>query len=465
MRARRTAAAKLHGALRAARGGALCVALCVLSSCSGGSSAPPRNFLLISIDCLNQRQTVEALKDYEVPTLAALARESLLFTRAYTHAPWTNPSHMSMLSGLYPRQHGRDVPWGLMIDYRDLYDRVPKFPNLATLLGEAGYDTAGFVGRGPTSAAFGLGAGFDHYEETAKNRRSSDFGASVEAFAGWLDARPEDAGPFFTFLHTFDFHGPRPTKHKSDRRALMHIDRDLSQLMKALEERGLAEETVIVLTGDHGSRMERIEEKCCAHGVGHYEENLKVPLWLRVPGSEGKRGRSEVIARHVDLLPTILDLAGVRGSSYDGPGVSLLAEPKEGAEPRLSFSEADGRCVLRYALVGKRFKYIYTPRGPGQDLLRANERFYDRVCPETCLELPPSEELFDLDADPFEEDDLLRSGLAPGAGEALEEMRLAMQRHLNLEPRWARSLVTPDSPTPAAIDPELIKSLEALGYL
>jgi hypothetical protein len=181
--------------------------LASLPSCRGGERATAPNVVLVSIDCLNQRQFEEAVHAGAAPTLTALLDESVSFSRGYTHAPWTTPSHMSMLTGLYPHQHARDIPYGLMFKTKQHYNRVPGFKTAAEHLAGAGYEPVAFVGKGSISAPFGIAQGFRLFHESAKNPPSqSDLPLTFEVFRGWLEKRR--AGPFFLFLHTYDLHTP-----------------------------------------------------------------------------------------------------------------------------------------------------------------------------------------------------------------------------------------------------------------
>ncbi len=193
------------------------IACFLLASCPEVRlSGPPRpNAVLISVDCLNQRQFEQAIAGAHAPALARLREDALNYTRAYAHAPWTTPSHMSMLTGLYPNQHGREVPWRLMLKTNRYFDRVPRFPAFPQLLRAGGYEATAFVGKGTVSARFGLAEGFEPYSESAKDERGSDLAPSVERLLEWLDRRGDE--PFFLFLHTFDLHLPRPTGIASDR--------------------------------------------------------------------------------------------------------------------------------------------------------------------------------------------------------------------------------------------------------
>jgi arylsulfatase A-like enzyme len=429
------------------------------------STRPTTNVVLISIDCLNERQLEEALAAGSVPTLEKIADDSLVFRRTYAQAPWTTPSHMSMFTGLYPSQHGRDIPWSLMIALTNEYDRVPTYRTIAEVLKDNGYETQAVTGKGAISAVFGTARGFDSFIETPKLHGDTDLPRSVKTTLTWLAHRHE--GPFFLFFHTYDFHIPRPAEYPSDEADLAYIDSQLHRLVSWLEQNDLYDSALLILTGDHGSHMIHIAGKCCMHAAGHYQENLKVPLLLKLPHSS-KTGVSDRLVRHIDLYPTILDVLGMDASLYDGPGKSILdvvAPATDQHSPRYSFSEADGNCVVRYGLVSDRYNYIYTPRGLTQSTLRNDPRFELMMCRGECAELPPREELFDLADDPFEEHNLLDGAMDDALVATLGEFREAMQAHLDLAPRYRRTLVTDKRLPQAGVDEELQKSLKALGYL
>jgi arylsulfatase A-like enzyme len=430
------------------------------------SDLPKPNVILISIDCLNQRQFEEALRQGDVPALQTLASRSLTFTRAYAHAPWTTPSHMSMLSGLYPSQHGRDVSVLLAGRFGDVAERVPHYETIADRLGGAGYETVAFVGKGSISAKFGLGQGFSAYNEfDQENASKSDLSGSMPALEDWLDRRT--AGPFFLFLHTYDFHYPLPESRPTTAAALGHVDAFIGRLMSRLEAGGLYDSTLLIVTSDHGSSMIRTEGKCCVHGAGHYDENLRVPLVVKLPGA-AKAARSGAVVRHVDILPTVLAVTGQPRGSYAGPGLPVLSDG-ETAGDLISYSEADARCVLRSAVVGRRYKYVYTSQDPVAQALRLTEFFFDPLCAKApaCFKVP-LEELYDLDADPFEERNLLSSPLTPQARDALETLHAALERERNLPRSYRFAALRGETagPAPTAeIDEGVKEALRALGYI
>jgi arylsulfatase A-like enzyme len=437
-----------------------------------GCARPPvrPNVVLISIDCLNERQFQRSLDLGQAPNLARLASESLVFARGHAHAPWTTPSHMSMLSGLYPSQHGRDIPYGLMIRFRSGDDREPLYRTLPERLAAAGYESVGFVGAGSISAAFGLGQGFSMYVDSSRNNaEQSDLPATLSGVKTWLDTRRTDGRrerPFFLFLHTYELHYPLAEARSPFRRAVHYLDGQLGKLLSRLRESGLYDSSLVIFTGDHGSRMANAEQKCCVHGAGHYEENLRVPFLVKLPAG-GPAGSRDLLVRHVDILPTVLAAAGVPSEDYKGPGSSILARLKQGAaaEAVVSFSEGDGRCRSRRAVVDDRYKYIYTPDLAIDRLLAQSPLFYDGVCAAqpACASVP-REELYDLRSDPSEEHDLLKAALDGGASAALAHLREQMAAHLN-EPPAYRHRLTVGSASPDQLDDSTREALRALGYI
>ena len=162
-------------------------------------------------------------------------------------------------------------------------------------------------------------------------------------------------------------------------------------------------QSLIILTCDHGSNMIQTDGKCCVHGAGHYEENLRVPLLLKLPDSPGRR--EDILVRHIDILPTILEVLGISSSSdplYDGPGVSILGRLKQAAGEVVSFySEVDPGVPngTRWSPTGTGTfsRRRTTPRR----LYKTAAVFFDDTCPEECKDLL-TEELYDLESDPFE---------------------------------------------------------------
>ena len=453
---------------RGLRGLAAVTSLAVVAALvpsSGNGEGPRPNVVLISIDCMNQRQFDQAVSDGTAPNLAALARESQVWSRAYAHSPWTTPSHMSMLTGLYPSQHGKDISIALMGRVGDVRERTAVYETMADRLSAAGYETVAFVGMGSISGKWGLAQGFSLYlESDNRNETKSDIIRSEASFKAWLANR--ERRPFFLFLHTYDMHYPLPAQRSTIAAAIRYVDDYIGRVLTELRKAGYYDASVVFLTGDHGSEMLNAEKKCCMHGAGHYEENLRVPLLVKLPGS-GSTGRNDELARHIDILPTVLDVVGLPKGSYRGRGTSLLA-PEHAGDGVVSFSEADARCVSRRAVVTRRYKYIYTPQDPWLQLLRRFEYFNDGSCksrPE-CASVP-KEEFYDLETDPLEQKNLLTAPLPRDVATVLDGLRRELDEHLNLPREYRLSALNKPSkaaPTPE-VDDGVKEALRALGYL
>lgn len=436
-----------------------------LASLACGPSANSPSVILVSIDCLNQRQLEDAWSEGRAPSLARLAEDALVFRRAYAHAPWTTPSHMSMLTGLYPSQHGRDIPYGPLIRFKGGEDRVPLFRTLPERLVDSGYESVAFVGSGMLSPEFGLAQGFGRYEQAGReNREHSDLPENLSRIRRWIDSRQQS--PFFLFLHTYELHYPLAPARGPLSRAIGYLDQRVGELLSLLRERDVYDSSLIILTSDHGSHVIHNEEKCCVHGAGHYEENLRVPFVMKLPGPH-LTGRSDVLVRHVDIVPTVLDVLRLSTEKYDGPGSSITVRLANGAAAgeAFSYSEADARCWSRRAVVEERYKYIYTPNDPWSRILHRSDLFFDDVCERhpACKRVP-REELYDIEADPFEETDLLKQPLGDETAAALNRLRSRLTAQMNLPPRYRRGL-TMGRHSPRPIDDSSREALRALGYV
>jgi arylsulfatase A-like enzyme/Tfp pilus assembly protein PilF len=330
---------------------------------------PDQNVLLITIDTLR----ADALGSYgarvDTPNLDALARAGVRFDFAHAHAVVTLPSHVSILSGLYPYQHGVRENSGF---------RVPKgTTTAATLLKRQGYATAAFTAGFPLDSQFGLDEGFDVYDDRLDDvGQTSEFAlaerpadAVVRSALEWISGRD---GRWFAWVHVFDPHAPyRPPEPYRTRYAanayggeVAFVDAALGPLIE--KARSAPRPTLVIVTGDHGEGLGDHGEQ--SHGVFAYEATLRIPLIVaQIGGSAPNGGRGSVSAdpvQHVDILPTILDAIGSPAKA-PGPGASLLkAVPY--ADLRASYFEAlstslnRGWAPLRGILVG-RDKYIDLP--------------------------------------------------------------------------------------------------------
>jgi arylsulfatase A-like enzyme/Tfp pilus assembly protein PilF len=247
----------------------------------------------------------------------------MLFENALAHAVVTLPSHASILTGLYPTGHGIHDNAG--------YRLQESHRTLAEIFEENGYATAAFVAAFPLDSRFGLTQGFGLYDdryrshrmvnEMAMPERRGD--AVVAAASAWLEAR-EGENPWFLFVHLYDPHFPYepPEEHRrlypTDPYAgeVSFVDEQVGLLLASLEMRNLLDHTIVLLTADHGEGLGEHEER--THGIFAYEATIHVPLLLAAPAIEPGT-RVQARARHVDIAPTLIELAGLEAkTTFDG---------------------------------------------------------------------------------------------------------------------------------------------------
>jgi arylsulfatase A-like enzyme/Flp pilus assembly protein TadD len=345
---------------------------------------PDRNILLITIDTLR----ADALGAYSgratTPNLDRLAAHGARFDFAHSHAVVTLVSHASMLTGRYPYEHGIRDNTG--------YRLSPKQSTAATLLKSRGFATGAFIGGYPLDHQFGLGVGFDVYDDKftsasgpEANDRERPADAVVKSALLWIGRQQSK---WFAWVHLYDPHAPyQPpaewaAKFPSDPYLgeVSWTDAALAPLLDSLSTQ--SRPTLIVVTGDHGESLGEHGE--LTHSLFAYEPTLHVPLIIAEEknAKDAKDTKGIVVdtpVRHVDLLPTLLDAAGSQTNS-ELPGVSLREAIATGrAQERPSYFEAMSATVTR-------------GWAPLRGVLVDREKYIDLPIPE----------LYDLKADPKE---------------------------------------------------------------
>ena len=376
-------AMRLPGEFKILDGFVLSIIFVVFSAAACGkqtadvAQAPDRNVLLITIDTLRADALGCDGGPARTPNIDALAGSGVRFSFAHAQAVVTLPSHASILTGLYPFQHGYRENSG--------YRLTPGVATLATRLKAAGFSTGAFVGAFPLDARFGLTPGFDTYDG-----RFDDVGSGAEFLlperpapvvvdraVNWIRQRD---GRWFAWVHLYDPHAPYRPPPPFDREygsqpyygEVAATDQALAPLLAAA--RGTSRPTLVVLTGDHGESLGEHGET--THGLFAYEATLRVPLIMaELPGAgqAGAAGRSggfaeiaEEPVRHVDIVPTILDALaipvppGLPGHTLrtraDRAGGAARASYFEAMEAMLDF----GFAPLDGVVVGRE-KYIRLP--------------------------------------------------------------------------------------------------------
>jgi arylsulfatase A-like enzyme/thioredoxin-like negative regulator of GroEL len=361
------------------------------------------NIILITLDTTRaDRMDFLGSKRGLTPNLDILARDSAIFTRAYSQAPLTETSHATILTGTYPQYH-QVVPSPLPLN-KDL-------PYLPDILKAKGYATAAFIGSfalDPTLVG-GFDRGFDLYDagyswrgftsatryQTVERRG----GEVVDRALAWLSKQQQQSsgsGPFFLWVHIFDPHepyeAPEPFKTRYAKEPydgeIAYVDSVMGTFFAKLKASGLYDTALIALTADHGESLGAHGED--THGVFLYDETIHVPLLIKLPGTatassekvssekgsnEKVRSPIEVRVELADILPTLLRRAGIEIPAQV-QGESLLKLMRIGPEgdaaaeawrDRGAFSRADyGRIAYGWSslqsLRSGKYLYVQAPR-------------------------------------------------------------------------------------------------------
>ena len=389
-----------------------------------------QNLLLVTIDTLR----ADALGSYggpaTTPNLDRLAAVGARFEFAHAHAVVTLPSHASILTGVYPFEHGIHDNAG----YRLPEDSL----TLAAMLRAEGFATGAFVGAFPLDSRFGLDNGFDLYDDRFGYAEGpSDFTIAerpaeevVAAARAWIESRPDR---WFAWVHLFDPHAVYSPPPPFDARyaaspyhgEVAYTDHALGPL---LELAGASEErpTIVVVTADHGEALGEHGER--THGLFAYESTLRVPLILAQVGRSSAPEEGVVSAepaRHVDVVPSILDALSLPAPPAL-PGRSLLDPASADIEP-LSYFEALSASLDR-------------GWAPLRGVLSGRDKYVDLPLPE----------LYDLQADPAESSNLVTD--RAGRARALDALLADLPASDPLDRRIAETA-------------EVVERLRSLGYV
>ncbi len=336
-------------------------------------SRKPINLVVITLDTTRaDRIGCYGYAPALTPAIDGLSRRSVLFERAFATAPLTLPSHATMFSGLQPPEHGlRDNGRGTL---------DPSIPTLAKVLHARKYRTGAFVGSFVLDSKFGLDQDFDVYDDNMEGgeysvdalhrRRGGD--RVVQSALDWLGVQA--AEPFFCWIHLYDPHAPYQSRSAAFGKrfekepydaGIAYTDQQVGRVLEYLRQRGLEQQTVIVVVGDHGEGLGEHGER--EHGNLLYNSTLHVPLLIALPETPSAPRRITMPVSLVDIMPTILDClgmpapAGISGHSLKGAwsGTAWSASPCY-AETDVPFL-VHGWAPLRSLTVGK-WKYIRTTR-------------------------------------------------------------------------------------------------------
>ena len=343
------------------------------------SFEPPRlNVVIVTLDTTRlDRLSAYGYMSARQPTLDRLSREAFTFDRAATVAPLTLPAHTSLFTGLLPPRHG----------VRDNADPPldAAIPTLAETMQRAGYRTAAFVASIVVGPDRGLKRGFERYTGGVWNAQAALPGqrpanAVIDDAIAWLDEVRDQ--PFLMWAHLYDAHRPYapPAGYAGAGDPYLgeiaFADAELGRLLEAIDARGLRGRTVLVVMADHGESLGDHGER--DHGIFIYEDVIRVPMFMRVPGTMPRR--IDDVVRTIDVMPTLLALTKLPAPSADGHNLVDLLEGRDAGHEAEVYAESLypmrlGWSALRSIHDG-RFKLIEAPRAELYDL--AQDPFEER---------------------------------------------------------------------------------------
>jgi arylsulfatase A-like enzyme len=394
--------------------------------------AAPVGLVLITLDTTRvDRLSPYGFMNVSLPNLERLTREGVIFDQASSVAPLTLPAHTSLFTGLLPPNHAvrdnADPPLG------------ERHATLAEVLLAQGFRTGAFVGSVVLDADRGLAQGFEEYRSVndansqTSSRRQRRADQVIADAIHWLNTVGESR--FFLWAHLYDPHlpydPPEPYAsmygHNPYVGEIAFADSQIGRLLEALEQQALLDRTVVIIAGDHGESLGERGER--DHGIFIYENVLRVPLIIRAGAMAPHRVGA--IVRLTDVMPTALDLLDVPAPSVDGLSLADLMRGRRRDFELEAYSESLYPHRLGWsplhALREGRFKLIDGPRP----------------------------ELYDLERDPFEEQNLY-------------DERRALADALT---RRVRALAGTAPPADGVADPittvsdDLRERLAALGYV
>ena len=304
------------------------------------------NVIVVTLDTTRaDRLGAYGFDGVQTPVIDSLAREGILFQRAYAVTPLTLPSHTSLFSGTYPPHHGVRDNGGFIVP-----DEITP---LAEIYKSSGYETAGFVAAYVLDARWGLDQGFDTYVDDfdVKGQRFIAMGGVQRPANEVIDTALEWMGqqrstPFFLWVHLYDPHAPyeAPEPYKSRYPGSPYLaeiaftDNQIGRLIEALEMSGKRDETFIIVAADHGESLGDHGE--IQHGFFIYEGATHVPLIISTPFEEIAGVEATEVVSLIDVMPTILDMSGLEiPEAVQGQSLTSLFLEGAALETRFLYSE------------------------------------------------------------------------------------------------------------------------------
>ncbi|MBI1853802.1 MAG: sulfatase [Planctomycetes bacterium] len=452
------------------------------------------NVVLVTLDT-TRADHVSAL-GYErmtTPHLERIASEGVSFTRAYSAASWTLPSHASIFTSLLPSEHGCGL--GPNADSPIVPLRADVL-TLAEVLEAEGYRTAGFIGGPYLDSEFGVARGFEIYDDDFSGSKRDGREVNEKIF-DWLDSRPEE--PLFLFVNYFDAHGPfcpdptieypfgpQPNPDGSSydsfspgnaQRTGQHLpstpdeiaailtrydqeifaaDHWLGELVAHLEGMECWDSSFVVVTADHGESFgERIGKTALwGHGYWPFASQCHVPLVFRPPGGM-KEHRFEGPVSNADVFLTLLlhlgipPPHGIQGRNLMDS--QLLDGPMEATTAIAEETSARGRGI---AVWSQKYQYLQIAEG---EPARTRELLFD-------LRASASDGRH-ARARAIEKKSAMSESLKATGQAVLDRLRARRESMMRARTGFIPPMTSPQSAGLTGLPPDVRKRLEALGYL
>jgi arylsulfatase A-like enzyme len=346
------------------------------------------NLLFVLVDCLRSRAFFDESRGADIPTFRSLFERSVVFPETIATATMTSPSMATLFTGTLPFVHGVRSLRGHAL--------VPEVATLAEVLRDNGFRTHAEA-TGPVVEAAGFDRGFDVFRRRPANRETLYRGGYFDRLQNEVFGSLRSSGqPWFLYLHQWELHRPRhlPKRYDDKRYGTHRYERALSaldqeRLGRILELAG--DDTVVVITGDHGETLPRyglsvklakrfsflkdwVEKRAMkghpvlGHGYHVYEDLVRVPLVLHGPGvPQGRQVDASV--RHMDVFPTLLDVLGVddeRARQGSGGSLRPYFDGHPGSRPGYSEAVGVGWPEDRWIVSVRDDGWKYVERGPAE---------------------------------------------------------------------------------------------------
>ena len=394
------------------------------------------NVILITMDTLRADHLgCYGATNAQTPTLDSVAKDGVLFERAFSQVPLTWPSHAAILTGTYPFQNGVQDFTG--------HPLAPQFRSIAQAFKQAGYATGAVVSSFVLDRSWGLARGFDFYDDafSAADFQQKDLGLvdrkageSVTHALDWVKKNQQHA--FFLWLHLYDPHSPYdpPEPFRTQYRdrpydgEIAYADHELGRLITWLKTNHLYDNSVIVFLSDHGESLGDHGEK--EHGFFIYNSTIHVPLIIKpAAGFRAQTKRVSFPAESIAVAPTLVRLAGLKDTIEEQFQSKELLASSGNDEP--AYSET-----------------FYPFSSFGWNPLHSVEtsRYHYIEAPEP--------ELYDIVADPWE-----RKNIAAQQPATVAVLKNKLQHKLEIRP------LDPSQESGKNLSPDTAEKLRALGYV